>query len=302
MKQTNILIVGGTGFIGYHLAKSALAKKLNVVSFSTKPPIKIRKLKKVKYILGDIGKKKDLNKLKKNFTYVVNLGGYVDHSNKKKTFQSHFVGCKNLSDFFLKKKIKSFIQIGSCLEYGFSKSPQKENFKCRPNSIYAKSKYLSSSYVIDLYKKKSFPSTVIRLYQVYGSHQDKNRLIPIVIDSCIKNKKFPCSNGKQFRDFIHVNDIVKGIFKCMKKEKAKGEIINLGQGSPIKVIKIINTIKNESKGGFPEFGKINLRKEESLKLYPSIIKAKKILDWKPKLNFYIQIKKVIKFYKKYDRS
>ena len=36
----------------------------------------------------------------KKFNYVVNLGGYVDHSNKSKVYKSHFIGCKNLADFY----------------------------------------------------------------------------------------------------------------------------------------------------------------------------------------------------------
>ena len=83
--MTNILIIGGTGFIGYHLAKRSIKKGWQVTSISTNPPKKIRKLSNVKYIISDITKKNSLkNKIKKNYNYVVNLGGYVDHSNKKK--------------------------------------------------------------------------------------------------------------------------------------------------------------------------------------------------------------------------
>ena len=60
--KNNILIVGGTGFIGYHLAKESLKKGWQVTSISTKPPKKIRYLPKVKYILCDITKKKFLKK------------------------------------------------------------------------------------------------------------------------------------------------------------------------------------------------------------------------------------------------
>jgi len=56
--KNNILIVGGTGFIGYHLAKKSLKKGWRVTSISSKPPKKIRYLPKVKYILCDITKKK----------------------------------------------------------------------------------------------------------------------------------------------------------------------------------------------------------------------------------------------------
>ena len=85
--EKNILIVGGTGFIGYHLAKKSLKKGWSVVSVSTKKPPQKRYLPKVNYLLCDITNKKSLKKnIRKNFRYVVNLGGYVDHSNKKKTF------------------------------------------------------------------------------------------------------------------------------------------------------------------------------------------------------------------------
>ena len=85
--KINILIVGGTGFIGYHLAKRCLKKGWKVTSISLRPPKKIRYLSKVKYIFCDITNKKSLNNnIYKSFDYVVNLGGYVDHSNKKKNF------------------------------------------------------------------------------------------------------------------------------------------------------------------------------------------------------------------------
>ena len=44
--------------------------------------------------------------IRKPFTYVVNLGGYVDHTNRKKVFKSHYIGCKNLAEIFLKKTPK----------------------------------------------------------------------------------------------------------------------------------------------------------------------------------------------------
>ena len=102
--KKKILIVGGTGFIGYHLAKKCLQKGWKVTSISSNPPKKIRYLPKVKYIRCDIINKKLLKKcISKSFDYVVNLGGYVDHSNKKKTLKSHYDGCKNLAKIFLKK-------------------------------------------------------------------------------------------------------------------------------------------------------------------------------------------------------
>jgi nucleoside-diphosphate-sugar epimerase len=295
-KKKKILIVGGTGFIGYHLAKFCLKKKWDVTSFSKNEPKKIRKLNKIKYLKGDLYNKEDFRKINFNFDYVVNLGGYVDHSNKVRTYNSHFIGCKNLSNFFLNKNIESFVQMGSSGEYGRLKSPQKENINCRPMSIYNRAKFLATKHLINLYRKKNFPVTILRAYQAYGPKQDINRLIAIVIDSCIKNKKFPCSNGKQYRDFIHVDDLVQSILKCFENKKAKGQIINIGTGKPKKIRNVINLIKNKIKNGKPQFGKIKLRPEEMLKVYPKISKAKKILGWSPKIKFKNGLFSTIKSY------
>ena len=295
--KNNILIVGGTGFIGYHLAKKSLRKGWRVTSVSSKIPNKKRYLPKVKYIICDITNKRSLQKkINKHYDYVVNLGGYVDHSNKKKTFASHFTGCKNLTEIFLKNTPRSFIQMGSSGEYGALKSPQKENSRCTPKSIYGKAKLMSSKHLIRLFKKKSFPLTILRLYQAYGPQQDFNRFIPILIKACIQNKNFPCSNGNQLRDFIYIDDVINAILKTLKSKKAKGHIINIGTGKPKKIKKIIKEVKKNLKGGHPQFGKIKLRKDEILKIYPSIKKAKNIINWKPKVSFENGLKLTIKFY------
>ena len=299
--KKKILIVGGTGFIGFHLAKKSLKKGWQVTSISSRHPKKIRFLKKVKYIRSDITNKKLLKKSTKDtYDYVVNLGGYVDHSNKKKTFKSHYEGCQNLAQIFLKKKISSFIQIGSSLEYGASKSPQKENVKCNlksVRSVYGKAKLLSSKYVINLFKKKNFPSTVIRFYLVYGPKQDINRFIPTIINGCLKNKKFPTSDGSQLRDFLYIDDAIRAIIMCLENKKSRGQILNIGTGKPKLIKKVIQMVKKVSKGGKPQYGMFKLRKFDIPKLYPNINKVKNKIKWSPKVSFEKGIKITVRDFK-----
>jgi len=296
--KNNILIVGGTGFIGYHLAKKSLKKGWQVTSISSRSPRKKRYLPKVKYILCDITKKRSLKKnIRKPFNYVVNLGGYVDHSNRKKTFASHYIGCKNLTEIFLKKAPIAFVQMGSSAEYGNAKSPQKENVKCNPKSAYGRAKLLSSIYLIDLFKKQKLPSTILRLYNTYGPRQDLNRFIPIIISGCIKNKKFPCSKGNQLRDFLHIDDVVDAILKSLTNKNARGQIINIGSGKPRKIKNVIEKVKKISKGGYPQYGFFKQRKFEIPKLYPNVEKAKNKINWIAKISFEKGLKKTINSYK-----
>lgn len=296
-----ILIIGGTGFLGYHLAKYCLKKNYKVTSISINFPKQIRFLKKVNYIKCDISNKKLLEKkLDNNFDYVVNFGGYVDHANKEKTFKSHYLGAKILGNIFINKKLKKYIQIGSSMEYGRVRSPQKENYKCKPESTYGISKFMATQYFLNLYIKNNFPVTILRLYQVYGPYQDLNRLIPIVINSCKYNKNFPCSNGKQLRDFLFVDDLIRAIFITLNKKEASGKIINIGSGYPIKIKKIIIKIRKHFKKGNPLFGRIKLRKEEALKIYPDLKNSRNILNWKPRVDFNSGIKKTINFYQRHN--
>ncbi len=298
MRKKSILIAGGTGFIGYHLAKKALKKKYLVSVISTKKPHKYRKINKAKYIICDISDKNQLQKkVKSEYDFIINLAGYVNHQEKAKTYNSHFKGSKNLADFFLNKNIISFLQIGSSAEYGKSKAPHTELTKCDIKSSYAKAKFDAQKYLKKLNQKYSFRYNIIRFYQVYGPKQNLNRFIPIVVFNCLKNKSFPSSEGKQYRDFLFIDDAVDAIFKVLNNKKSSNQIYNIGYGKPLNIKKLILKIMKLCMGGKPLFGKIKLRKDESLLSYPSIIKARKKLGWKPKIDIDKGLKKTIKYYK-----
>lgn len=291
--------MGGTGFIGFHLAKKCLKKGWSVTSLSRRKANKKRFIKQVDYIRCDITKKNELiKKINKNYEYVINLGGNVDHSNSQETYISHYIGLKNLVKIFSNKNLRRFVQIGSGGEYGNAKVPHKENSQCKPSSIYYKSKYLSTLYLLKQNRKKKFPATILRLYQAYGPKQDINRLIPIVIKNCIKDKKFKCTSGKQFRDFIFIDDVVNAIIKSLLIKNAIGEVFNLGTGNFYQVKKIIEYIRIRVKKGFPLYGSIRIRNDELNKVYPSIKKIYKKLKWKPKFSLTRGLSKTINHYKK----
>lgn len=297
--KTKILVSGGTGFIGYHIAKKCVSLNWSVTILSSKKPSKIRYLKKAKYIKCNIIEKKNIQKkLKNNFDYVVNLAGYVNHIEKKKTFMSHYNGSKNLANYFAKKNIKSFVQISSGAEYGNLKSPHNENSECYPASNYGRAKYFATKHLLNLYKKNKFPCTILRLYQVFGPKQDQNRFIPVVIKNSLSNKVFNVSAGNQKRDFLYVDDVVSAVIKCLTNKKSKGEIFNVGYGKALEIKKIFLLIVKICKGGTPTYGRINLRQEENLITYPSINKIKRLLKWKPKYIFFDALEKTIKLYEK----
>jgi len=91
---------------------------------------------------------------------------------------------------------------------------------------------------------------------------------------------------------------VNAIIKSLIIKKAKGEIINIGSQKPLKIKRLISQIIKITGGGKPQYGLISLRKEENLNTHPSILKAKKIINWEPKINFKKGLKLTVKYYEK----
>ena len=301
-KNNSILIIGGTGFIGTNLIKRFLKFGAKVTCLSLKKKQNKIIHQNLKYVRCDYTKLSVLKKkINKPFKYVVNLGGYIDHSKffgqGRQVIDNHFLSTMNLLLSLKKDKLKRYLHIGTCDEYGENNSPVKESYREDPITSYAFAKLASINLLIMLNKTESFPATVLRLFLVYGPHQKNDRLIPQVISGCLKKKNFPVSKGIQLRDFCYVEDVVNAIILSLTKKKALGEVFNVGSGNPVSVKFIINKISNIIKQGKPEFNKIPFRKNENLKLYPSINKISRILGWKPKTNLNQGLVKTINYYK-----
>ena len=295
-----VLVIGGTGFIGYNLLKKLKSFGYKLTSISLRNPKKLNHISGVNYIKLNIVRKNEFKKIKNKFDIVVNAGGYggLDNNfrNIKKIYETQYKGLKNISSFFLDKKIKKFIQIGSSLEYGSLSGVHFEKMLSKsPITTYGKSKLYSTNYLKFLNKVYKFPVVILRLYQVYGPSQKKNRVIPYIIDSLIKKKKIYTTKGNQIRDFCYVEDVTSAIVKCFSAKKIDGEIINIGLGKGYKIKNVLKII-------FRSFTKYNVSanvkkivssKNQTKKLVPSIKKAKKLLNWSPKVSLKKGIKETI---------
>ena len=302
LNNSSILVIGGTGFIGTNLVKRLLKFGAKVTCLSLQRKQHKLTHKNLRYILCDYTNFDILKKkINKSFEYVVNLGGYIDHSKfftkGRLVIDNHFLSTINLLLSLKKKKLKRYLHIGTCDEYGENSSPVKEYSKEDPITSYAFAKLASINLLIMLNKTENFPATALRLFLVYGPYQKNDRLIPQVINGCLKKKNFPVSKGTQLRDFCYVDDVINAIILSLIKRRALGEVFNVGSGKPVSVKFIINKISEIIKQGKPQFNKIPFRKNENLKLYPSINKIGRILGWKPKTNLNQGLVKTINYYK-----
>ena len=297
-----LLVVGGTGFIGRSLVKKAIEQGYFVTVISLNKPVEDKCVDGAKYLYADITNREELKQqLKKyKFEYIVNLSGYIDHSNfsagGRKAIDVHFIGLLNLLEIIDLDRLKRFVQVGSSDEYGNLPAPQNEEQREMPISPYSLGKVASTQLLQMLYRTEKLPSVILRLFLVYGPGQGMGRFIPQIIKGCISGDKFPVSQGEQLRDFCFIDDIVRGILMTFKRDKVGGEVINLASGKPVTIKSVINEVVNVVGKGAPDYGKVQYRTGENMKLYADISKAEILLGWKAGITLRNGIQKTVDAY------
>ena len=301
--RNQLLVVGGSGFIGQHVVKKSLEKGFNTTVLSKNDRNNINDLYGVEYLIADIGHKESLLIALKDkvFDYVINLGGYVDHVNYSnggsKVYDVHFNGVRNLIDCLDRSQLKGFVQIGSSDEYGNNPAPQSETQREAPISPYSCAKVASTYFLQTLYKTEKLPVVILRPFLVYGPGQGGERFIPQIIKGCLNNRKFPTSKGEQLRDFCFIDDFIQAVFSALDNHSAHGEVINIASGKPISIKKMINTIVDIIGSGEPQFAQVAYRNGENMALYGDTTKAKEILGWKTSVSLRQGLLKTIKWVK-----
>jgi len=298
----SLLVIGGGGFIGRHVVREAVKRGFQVSVLSLNLPSSDHMLENVNYFSADIRSLDSISNVlgTKYFHYVINFGGYINHSNFSDSgddvINVHFGGVLNLVRCLDRSSLKRFIQVGSSDEYGNNQAPQDELHRESPISPYSFAKVAATQFMQMLYRTEDFPAVCLRPFLVYGPEQGRDRFIPQVIEGCLKGNHFPVSEGRQLRDFCYVHDIANAIFSSLESDNAIGEVINIAAGTPVSIRYVVETIRDIVGMGDPEFGVIPYRKNENMKLYADISKAKDILNWKPVILLESGLKKTIQYY------
>ncbi|MEO0232772.1 MAG: dTDP-glucose 4,6-dehydratase [candidate division WOR-3 bacterium] len=254
------------------------------------------------FILGSITDEKILDIIFEYSDYVLNFAAET-HVDKSIISQEEFIFTDIIGTYkILKtlkkyKNVKKFIQISTDEVYGSSiEGSFKENDILNPTSPYSASKASADLLCLSFYKTFNLPVIIVRPSNNYGPKQYPEKFIPLSIIKILRNEKVPIyGNGRQKREWIHVNDTAYGIYTVLKKGEI-GEIYNIGSGfeiENIELVKVIGKFMGKDKD-FYEF--VKDRPSHDARYFLDSSKIRK-LGWEPKINFYDGIKRTIEFYK-----
>ena len=310
------LITGVAGFIGARTAQLALESGVEVIGIDNmnnyySPIIKSHRLEGLKkfnnftFIKGDIENKENLEKVftLNNIDAVINLaaraGVRFSLINPFIYASTNYIGTLNLLDLMRQFNVSKYVMASTSSIYSGSPMPFKENANVnQPISPYAASKKAAELIAYTYHHQFNLDVSIVRYFTVYGPSGRPDMSILRFIKWIDEQKPLVLyGDGSQSRDFTYIDDIALGTLLASKK-KVGYEIINLGGGdNPIPINTLISKIE------------ILLKKKALLDQKPfhsadvdstwaNITKAKKILNWKPKISLDEGLKKTVEWYNK----
>ncbi|UCG69076.1 MAG: SDR family oxidoreductase [Thermoplasmata archaeon] len=251
--MVKILITGGAGFIGSHLAERLAQLDHEIVILDNLDPyydigIKkknleiILKNKNCSFIKGDILDKEQLNKIvlgdvKFIFHEAAQPGVRASVENPLKPNDVNVKGTLNVLEAARKGDVKRVISASSSSVYGkVEYLPFDEKHPTTPLSPYGVSKLVAEHYCRvynDLY---DIPTVSLRYFTVYGPRMRPDLAIPLFTRALLSGESPTIfGNGEQTRDLTYIEDIVSANLKLLETEKADGEILNVGGGKRVTV-------------------------------------------------------------------
>lgn len=254
MKNKNILITGGLGFIGSHIANKLIDNN-NLTIIDNLSTGKVSYLNNPHHENLNLIKK-DLNNLDLKVTltdidYVFHLAAMVSVpisvENPIACNLENVSTTVNLLDACIKKDIEKIVFSSSAAVYGENLNiPLKESDLPSPTSPYGASKACCELYLKSFYESYGLNYTALRYFNVFGPKQDKNSpyaaVIPNFINAILENKQpVIYGDGEQTRDFVYVADVANANIKACESDF--NGIVNVASGSQISINKLYSIIK-----------------------------------------------------------
>lgn len=317
----NLLITGGAGFIGSRFVELMVSQEIpntyssvTVVDNLTYSGNLINldfviSHPSLQFFKADICDQSVIDEIlvSRKIDFIVNFAAesHVDRSieSSYEFFRTNVMGTQNLLDLAVKHEIKRFLQISTDEVYGsIDQGSWEETESLKPNSPYSASKASADLLVMSYGKTHGLNIGITRCCNNFGLRQFPEKIIPLFVSNLIDGKKVPIyGNGKQVREWIHVDDHCRAVADVLSKGEP-GEIYNVAGSDEFENIELAKKIlQHFGKKEEDCFEFVEDRKGHDFRYSLTGNKIFQQLGFKPKISFSAGLQETINWYIKNEK-
>ncbi|WP_410508110.1 SDR family oxidoreductase [Methanosarcina hadiensis] len=260
--MSKIVITGGAGFIGSHIAESLAKDGHEIVIVDNLDPYYSIDLKRknldivldsgnATYInadVTDLSGMKDIIDSTVDYVYheAAQAGVRISVQDPFKPNDVNVLGTLNVLKASLDAGVKKVINASSSSVYGKVKYlPFDEQHPTEPVSPYGVSKLAAEHYCRVFYEVYGLPTTSLRYFTVYGPRMRPDLAISIFTGKMLSNEPITVfGDGEQTRDFTYIEDVVEANKRLLNNKLTDGKVLNIGGGNRISVNDLIETLRS----------------------------------------------------------
>jgi UDP-glucose 4-epimerase len=312
-KFCRVLVAGGAGFIGSHIADRLIDQDVEVTVLDNLYAGRLENLedcsrsRKFRFVRGDVRDFKVVKRLIKDVDAVFNDAAVVSVPRSLEepllANEVNVGGALNLLKASVDSGVKRYVQASSASVYGNTETlPVDESLAVNPLSPYAVAELAGENYARVFYRAYGLETVCLRYFNVYGPRQTFSAYsgaITIFLNKLSGGQRpLIFGDGEQTRDFVYVEDVVEANMLALNSAKAVGEAINIGTGVPHTINELVQRLqeKLDKKRLKPIYK--SSRQGDVRNSYASIEKAKRMLGYKPKFSLQEGINKLVEWFQR----
>src|SRR6266436_1208027 len=307
-----IFVTGGAGFIGSNFIRNVLQAGKNhaIVNYDKLTYAgNLANLHAIahhpgySFVKGDICDAVAAEKAMRGCDAVVHFAAesHVDRSiyEPAPVIQTNVTGTFTLLEVARRTAISRFVHISTDEVYGdiAAGADANEHSPVRPSSPYSASKAASDLLVLSYVRTYKFPALITRSSNNYGPYQFPEKFLPLMITNALSDKPLPIyGDGKQQRDWLHVEDNCRGILAVLERGKI-GEVYNIGGSHVEENLKMAQRLLRLT--GKPEslLSYVADRPGHDRRYALNSSKMERELGWKPEISLEDGVRQAIEWYK-----
>lgn len=286
-----LVVTGGTGFVGSHIVRQALAAgdEIAVVTRGALHESRLADVAdRVTAITGHFGDVEALRASMARFSPSVvvhaawfGVGNRFRHDPQQ--VEANVTGTAALVSVAADAGARAFVGFGSQAEYGPHEGPLDESAETRPTTRYGVGKLAAGHLARIVCEERGLRYGWLRLFSSYGPDDNPEWMLPALVRQLLGGARPALTEGRQRWDFVHVGDVARAARAVAEHPTAHG-VFNLGSGSAPPLRETIEMVRDYVDPALPlGFGEVPYRPDQVMWLQANIARLHSATGWQPQV-------------------